>query len=52
MSALRLAWNVVLAIGVMTAMHALGHPIDWPSFFAGMFYLAFFARWRRGEAIQ
>lgn len=49
MSPAQLAWNVVLAIGVLTAMHALGHPVDWPSFFAGMFYLAFFARRQNRE---
>jgi len=43
MSPAQLAWNVVLAIGVLTTMHVLGRPIDWPSFMAGIFYASFFA---------
>lgn len=50
MSPAQLAWNVVLAIGVLTAMHALSRPIDWPSLMAGIFYASFFAGGReRGE---
>lgn len=47
---LRLAWDVVLAIAILAAMHWLDRPIDWPSALAGMVYVALSARVRRGAA--